>query len=132
MDDSGGRRWFGWETALGGLLLLLGIVVGLGQALELDLGGVGWLFSVIVPGLALLGVGLTGTGRLGARRPPLVLAAAGAGSGGGPVAEAGHPIGRTTAAAAGCHGQHQGQHADQRGQRGRRQRRERAGAPRLG
>jgi hypothetical protein len=35
-----------------------GIVVGLGQALELDLGRVGWPFFVIVPGLALLGVGL--------------------------------------------------------------------------
>jgi hypothetical protein len=65
MDDSGGRRWFGWETALGGLLLLLGIVVWLGQALELELGGVGWPFLVIVPGLALLGVGLAASGRLG-------------------------------------------------------------------
>jgi hypothetical protein len=58
VDDSGGRRWLGWETALGGLLLPLGIVVGLGQALELDLGRVGWPFFVIVPGLALLDVGL--------------------------------------------------------------------------
>ena len=65
MDDSGGRRWLGWETALGGLLLLLGIVVGLGQALELDLGRVGWPFFVIVPGLALLGVGLAAPGRVG-------------------------------------------------------------------
>jgi hypothetical protein len=65
VDDSGGRRWLGWETVLGGLLLLLGIVVGLGQALELDLGRVGWPFFVIVPGLALLGVGLAATGRLG-------------------------------------------------------------------
>jgi hypothetical protein len=65
MDDSGGRRWFGWETALGGLLLLLGIVLWLGQAFELDLGRVGWPFFVIVPGLALLGLGLGVTGRLG-------------------------------------------------------------------
>jgi hypothetical protein len=65
VDDSGGRRWLGWETVLGGLLLLLGIVVWLGQALELDLGRVGWPFFVIVPGLALLGVGLAATGRLG-------------------------------------------------------------------
>ena len=65
MDDRGGRRWLGWETALGGLLVLGGIVVGLGQALELDLGGVGWPLLVIVPGLALLGVGLTAAGRLG-------------------------------------------------------------------
>jgi hypothetical protein len=65
VDDGGGRRWLGWETALGGLLLLLGIVVGLGQALELDLGQVGWPFFVIVPGLGLLGVGLAASGRLG-------------------------------------------------------------------
>jgi hypothetical protein len=65
MDDSGGPRWFGWETALGGLLLLLGVVVWLGQAVELDLGQIGWPFFVIVPGLALLGVGLATPGRLG-------------------------------------------------------------------
>ena len=63
--DDGGRRWLGWETALGGLLLLLGIGVLLGQALQLDLGRVGWPFFVIVPGLALLGLGLAATGRLG-------------------------------------------------------------------
>jgi hypothetical protein len=65
VEGDGGRRWLGWETALGGLLLLLGIVVLLGQALELDLGRVGWPFFVIVPGLALLGLGLAATGRLG-------------------------------------------------------------------
>jgi hypothetical protein len=65
VGDDGGRRWFGWETALGGLLLLLGIVVLLGQAFELDLGRVGWPFFVIVPGLGLLGLGLAATGRLG-------------------------------------------------------------------
>jgi hypothetical protein len=65
VDDSGGRRGLGWETALGGLVLLLGIVVWTGQAFELDLGRVGWPFFVIVPGLALLGVGLAATGRLG-------------------------------------------------------------------
>jgi hypothetical protein len=65
VDDSGGRRWIGWETALGGLLVLLGIVVILRQALDLDLGRIGWPFFVIVPGLALLGVGLATPGRLG-------------------------------------------------------------------
>jgi hypothetical protein len=65
VDDSGGRRWLGWETALGGLLVLLGIVVGLGQALDLDLGGVGWPFFVIVPGLGVLGLGLATVGRVG-------------------------------------------------------------------
>jgi hypothetical protein len=65
MGDDGGRRWLGWETALGGLLLLLGIVVLLGQALDLDLGRVGWPLFVIVPGLGLLGLGLAAAGRLG-------------------------------------------------------------------
>jgi hypothetical protein len=65
MGGDGGRRWFGWETALGGLLLLLGMVVLLGQAFHLDLGRVGWPFFVIVPGLGLLGLGLAVPGRLG-------------------------------------------------------------------
>jgi hypothetical protein len=65
VNDSGGRRWLGWETALGGLLVLLGIVVVLGQALALDLGRVGWPFFVIVPGLAVLGLGLATVGRVG-------------------------------------------------------------------
>jgi hypothetical protein len=65
VEDDAGRRWLGWETALGGLLLLLGIVVLLGQALELDLGRVGWPFFVIVPGLGLLGLGLATAGRPG-------------------------------------------------------------------
>ena len=65
VEDDGGRRWLGWETALGGLLLLLGIVVLLGQALGLELGQVGWPFFVIAPGLGLLGIGLAATGRLG-------------------------------------------------------------------
>lgn len=65
MGDGGPRRGLGWEVALGGLLLLLGIVVLLGQALHLDLGRVSWPFFVIVPGLALLGLGLAAPGRLG-------------------------------------------------------------------
>jgi hypothetical protein len=65
MDNQTRRRWGGGETALGGLLLLLGIAVGLGQALELELGRVGWPFFVIVPGLGLLGFGLATPGRLG-------------------------------------------------------------------
>jgi hypothetical protein len=65
VNDSGGRRWLGWETALGGLLVLLGIVVLLGQAVDLELGRVAWPVFVIVPGLALLGMGLASAGRLG-------------------------------------------------------------------
>jgi hypothetical protein len=65
VDDKVRRRWLGWETALGGVLLLLGIAVLLGQALDLDFGRVGWPFFVIVPGLALLGFGLATPGRPG-------------------------------------------------------------------
>jgi hypothetical protein len=67
MSDDAGRRWIGWETALGGLLVLLGIVVLLGQALELDLevGRVAWPVFVIVPGLGLLGLGLAAPDRAG-------------------------------------------------------------------
>jgi hypothetical protein len=53
------------EAALGGLLVLVGIVVVLGQALDLDVGRVGWPFFVITPGLTLLGLGLAAPGRLG-------------------------------------------------------------------
>ena len=65
MDDDVRRQWHGGEAALGGLLLLLGIAVLLGQAFHLELGRVGWPFFVIVPGLGLLGLGLAGAGRLG-------------------------------------------------------------------
>jgi hypothetical protein len=65
MDNDGGRWWLGAETAVGGLLLLLGILVLLGQAMDLDLGRIGWPVFVIVPGLGLLGLGLAAPGRLG-------------------------------------------------------------------
>jgi hypothetical protein len=65
VEDTGGRRWLGWETALGGLLLLLGIVVLVGQVVEVELGEVGWPVFVIVPGLGLVGLGLASPGRLG-------------------------------------------------------------------
>jgi hypothetical protein len=64
-NDDASRRWPGGEAALGGLLVLLGLVVLLGQAVDLDFGQVGWPFFVIVPGLALLGLGLASAGRLG-------------------------------------------------------------------
>jgi hypothetical protein len=65
MGDDARRRQLGGETVLGGGLLLLGILVLLGQALQLELGQVGWPFFVIVPGLGLLGLGLAADGRLG-------------------------------------------------------------------
>jgi hypothetical protein len=65
VDDDGGQRRRGGEVALGGLLLLLGTLVLADQALELELGRVGWPFFVIVPGLGLLGLGLAVSGRSG-------------------------------------------------------------------
>jgi hypothetical protein len=64
-NDEAKRRWRGGETVLGGLLVLLGILVLAGQAVDVDVGEVGWPFFVIVPGLGLLGLGLTAAGRLG-------------------------------------------------------------------
>jgi hypothetical protein len=64
-NDEARRRWRGGEAALGGLLVLLGLVVVLGQALELEVGRVAWPVLVIVPGLGLLGLGLASAGRLG-------------------------------------------------------------------
>jgi hypothetical protein len=65
VGDDPRRRWPSGETALGGLLVLLGIAVLLGQALQLDVGEVGWPLLVIIPGLGLLGLGLATPGRLG-------------------------------------------------------------------
>ena len=65
MDNNTRRRRAGGEAVVGGLLVLLGIAVLLGQALDLQVGEVGWPFFVIVPGLGLLGLGLTTPGRLG-------------------------------------------------------------------
>jgi hypothetical protein len=65
VEDGGGRRWRDREAVLGGLLLLLGVLVLAGQALELELGRVGWPLFVILPGLGLLGLGLTAAGRPG-------------------------------------------------------------------
>jgi hypothetical protein len=64
-NDDARRRWRGGDAALGGLLVLLGLVVLLGQAVDLEVGRVAWPVFVIVPGLALLGMGLASAGRLG-------------------------------------------------------------------
>jgi hypothetical protein len=72
VNDDGGRWWLGRETAFGGLLVLLGMVVLLDQTFHLDLGRVGWPFFPIVSGLGLLGLGLAAAGR-----PGVVLATVG-------------------------------------------------------
>jgi hypothetical protein len=64
-NDDATRRWRGQEAALGGLLVLLGLLVLAGQALDLEVGRVAWPLFVIVPGLALLGLGLASAGRGG-------------------------------------------------------------------
>jgi hypothetical protein len=66
MDNHNARRqWRGGEAALGGLLFLLGLVILLGQALDLEVDRIAWPVFVIVPGLGLLGLGLAAAGRLG-------------------------------------------------------------------
>jgi hypothetical protein len=72
MGPQTGRRWLGVDTALGALLVVLGVAVVLGQALDLDVGRVAWPVFVIVPGLALVGLSLAAGGRTAA-----VLATAG-------------------------------------------------------
>jgi hypothetical protein len=64
-NDDARRRWRGGEAALGGLLVLLGLVVLGGQALDLEVGRVAWPVFVLVPGLGLLGLGLASAGRPG-------------------------------------------------------------------
>jgi hypothetical protein len=64
-NDDAKRQWRGGEPVLGGLLVLLGILVLAGQAVDVDVGEVGWPFLVIVPGLGLLGLSLAAAGRVG-------------------------------------------------------------------
>jgi hypothetical protein len=64
MADKRGSR-FGGEAVLGALLLALGVLVVVGQAFTPDVGRVAWPLFVIVPGLALVGLGLAAGGRPG-------------------------------------------------------------------
>ena len=50
---------------LGGLLVLIGVILLVGQFVHLDLGRYGWPFFIIVPGVALLVVALAGRGVIG-------------------------------------------------------------------
>lgn len=53
------------SMVLGGLLVLIGAVLLLGQVVQFDLGHYGWPFFVIAPGVAILFVALTARGALG-------------------------------------------------------------------
>jgi hypothetical protein len=55
-ERRGGSRG---ATVLGGALIVLGLIFLAGQALNMDIGKVAWPFYVIVPGLALVTLGLT-------------------------------------------------------------------------
>jgi hypothetical protein len=69
MRDMRGR--FGGEAVLGALLLVLGVLVVVDQAFTVDFGRVAWPVFVVVPGLALLGLGLAAGGRTGGVLAPV-------------------------------------------------------------
>jgi hypothetical protein len=56
---------------LGVLLIVMGVLFFVGQAVGFDLGRFGWPFFVIIPGVALSGVGLATSGPTGERITPL-------------------------------------------------------------
>ena len=56
---------------LGVLLIVLGALFLAGQTLGFDLGRFGWPFFVIIPGLAVSGVGFAAGGPTGERITPL-------------------------------------------------------------
>jgi hypothetical protein len=56
---------------LGVLLIALGALFLVGQAVGFDLGYFGWPFFVIIPGLAVFGIGLAAGGPTGERITPL-------------------------------------------------------------
>ena len=53
------------STIMGGLLVLIGAILLIGQFVHVDVGRYGWPFFIIVPGVALLVVALTGRGVIG-------------------------------------------------------------------
>src|SRR5438270_12655449 len=53
------------STIMGGLLVLIGAILLIGQFVHVDEGRSGWPFFIIVPGAAHLVVGLSGRGLVG-------------------------------------------------------------------
>jgi hypothetical protein len=72
MNDQSSNQWSsGVFIGLGVLLIVLGALFFVGQASGLDLGRFAWPFFVIIPGLALSGVGLATGGPTGERITPI-------------------------------------------------------------
>src|SRR5438132_11094154 len=53
------------STILGGLLILIGAILLIGQFVRIDIGHFGWPFFIIAPGVLLLFVALTARGPAG-------------------------------------------------------------------
>src|SRR5215213_10302477 len=70
-NQSSNKGLSGVFIGLGVLLIVMGVLFFVGQAVGFDLGRFGWPFFVIIPGLALSGVGLAAGGPTGERVTPL-------------------------------------------------------------
>jgi hypothetical protein len=70
-NQSSNQGLSGVFIGLGVLLIVLGVLFFVGQAVGFDLGRVGWPFFVIIPGLAVSGAGLAVGGPTGERITPL-------------------------------------------------------------
>jgi hypothetical protein len=56
------RRWPRQSTVIGGLLILIGAILLVGNVVRIDLGHYGWPLLVIAPGILLIVVALTSSG----------------------------------------------------------------------
>jgi hypothetical protein len=70
-NQSSNKGLSGVFIGLGVLLIVMGALFFVGQAVGFELGRFGWPFFVIIPGLALSGVGLAAGGSTGERVTPL-------------------------------------------------------------
>src|SRR5215207_4641431 len=70
-NQSNNRGLSGVFIGLGVLLIVMGVLFFVGQAVGFDLGPFGWPFFVIIPGLAVTGAGLAAGGLTGERITPL-------------------------------------------------------------